>query len=123
MYEVEKTFSFEAGHILDHHDGKCRQPHGHSYVMKIKLRTNQLDPSGPKKNMVIDFTSISLIVKPMIEHYFDHKWLNDSLETDAPTAEFIAHWTYHYLEPLLPNLYSVTISETNTSNATYAHTQ
>lgn len=119
MFEVEKSFAFEAGHVLDHHDGKCRYPHGHSYRIHIKLCADQLISSGPKKNMVVDFTSISLIVKPMIDKYFDHKWLNDSLETDAPTAEFIAYWIFHYLEPYLPSLYSVTVHETQTASATY----
>lgn len=119
MFEVEKTFTFEAGHLLDHHDGKCRHPHGHSYTIKVKLRVEQLVPSGPKKNMVIDFITISEIVKPMIDDYFDHKWLNDTLESDSPTAEYIAYWVFNYLEPLLPNLYSITVCETSTASATY----
>lgn len=119
MFEVSKSFSFESGHVLDHHDGKCRHPHGHSYELIVILRVPQLLNSGPKKNMVMDFSDISLVVKPMIEKYFDHKWLNDSLENDAPTAEFIAYWVYHYLEPLLPNLYSIKIKETQTSSALY----
>lgn len=119
MFEVEKIFTFEAGHILDHHDGKCRHPHGHSYVIKVKLRTGKLVEEGPKKNMVVDFAAISQIVKPMIDEYFDHKWLNDTLNNDSPTAEFIAYWVFHYLEPLLPNLFSITVCETSTASATY----
>ncbi len=89
MFELEKIFTFEAGHLLDHHDGKCRHPHGHSYVLKVIIRQESLIESGPKKNMLMDFSQLSELVKPMIEQYFDHKWLNDSLETDSPTAEFI----------------------------------
>lgn len=119
MYEVSKSFTFEAGHVLDHHDGKCRHPHGHSYSITVKLRTEALVESGPKKHMVVDFSSISSVVKPMIEQYFDHKWLNDSLETDAPTAEFIAFWIFRFLESRLADLFSVTVNETSTSSATY----
>jgi 6-pyruvoyltetrahydropterin/6-carboxytetrahydropterin synthase len=119
MFEVEKTFSFEAGHVLDHHDGKCRHPHGHSYVLKVTLQADSLIPSGPKQNMILDFTDISSIVKPMIEKHFDHKWLNDSLNTESPTAEFIAYWIFHYLEPHLPGLVAITIFETATSSAAY----
>jgi 6-pyruvoyltetrahydropterin/6-carboxytetrahydropterin synthase len=118
-FEVEKIFSFEAGHLLDHHDGKCRHPHGHSYVLKIRLRSEELVREGPKKNMVIDFSLISSLVKPMIETYFDHKWLNTTLECDSPTAEYIAYWVFHHLEPLIPNLYSVTVCETPSASATY----
>lgn len=69
--------------------------------------------------MILDYGCISKIVKPMITEYFDHHWLNDTLDTDSPTAEFIAHWIYQYLSPLLPNLYSITICETPSSVATY----
>lgn len=119
MFELEKTFAFEAGHLLDHHDGKCRHPHGHSYVLKIVMRAEELITDGPKKNMVMDFSTISTIVKPMIETYFDHKWLNDTLETDSPSAEFMAKWIYEFLESQIHDLYAVTICETTTCSATY----
>lgn len=119
MFELQKIFTFEAGHLLDHHDGKCRHPHGHSYTLKIKIRAGGLIPDGPQKNMVTDFGHITAIVEPMIEHYFDHKWLNDSLCTDAPTAEFIAKWIFDYLYPSINGLYSVTVCETATCSATY----
>jgi 6-pyruvoyltetrahydropterin/6-carboxytetrahydropterin synthase len=119
MFELEKTFSFDAGHQLVHHDGKCQNPHGHTYVLKIQLKSDQLIQSGPKKNMVTDFSYISSIVNPMIEKYFDHQWLNDTLETDSPSAEFIAFWIFNYLAPHLTNLSSVTVFENPTSSACY----
>jgi 6-pyruvoyltetrahydropterin/6-carboxytetrahydropterin synthase len=119
MFELEKIFTFEAGHLLDHHDGKCRHPHGHSYILKITVRQNYINESGPQKNMVMDFSNMSAFVKPMIEKYFDHCWLNDTLETDSPTAEYIAYWIYHYLKPNLPALYSITLFETATCGVTY----
>lgn len=119
MFELEKSFSFEAGHVLPLHDGKCREPHGHSYSLTIHIRSDKLIQSGPKTNMVIDFTDINIIVRPMIEKFLDHKWLNDSLQCEAPTVEFIAVWIYNYLKPLLPNLYAISIYETATSRVFY----
>ena len=119
MFEVEKSFSFEAGHVLKHHDGKCKNPHGHSYQLQIKLRSDKLIASGPKTNMLIDFTDISKVVKPMIEEYFDHRWINETLNTDSATVEFITKWIFDYLEPKLPALYQVTLFETPTSRASY----
>jgi 6-pyruvoyltetrahydropterin/6-carboxytetrahydropterin synthase len=119
VYELEKIFHFEAGHVLDHHDGKCRHPHGHSYTLKVKIMAEELITSGPQTNMLMDFARISDIIKPMIATYFDHHWLNDSLKTDSPSAEFMAKWIYDYLEPKLNGLYSITICETNTCSATY----
>lgn len=119
MYEIEKTFTFEAGHSLDHHDGKCRGPHGHSYILTIRLRSEILQPSGPKKNMVVDFGDISAIVKPMIEKFFDHRWLNQTLNSDSATVEFIAKWIFDYLKPSFPSLYAISLHETSTTKVTY----
>ncbi len=119
MYEIEKSFTFEAGHVLKHHDGKCSQPHGHSYKLTVVLCAVQLIAEGPKKNMVIDFLDIGTIVKPMIEKYFDHHWINDTLQTDSPTAEFMARWIYEYLQPFLPGLKSISLNETATAKVTY----
>lgn len=119
MFEVEKSFRFEAGHFLKYHDGLCKEPHGHSYVLVVTIQASQLVASGPKTNMVIDFNDISHIVKPMITEFLDHKWLNDTLNTDSPSAEYIAKWAFDYLHPKLPGLTAVTIYETESSKVIY----
>lgn len=119
MYQIEKTFHFEAGHVLTHHDGKCATPHGHSYVLTVYLRRATLNANGPKKNMVMDFQDINRIVKPMIFDYLDHKWLNTSLENDSTTAEFIAKWIFDHLKPKLPDLFAVSLYETANSKVYY----
>ena len=119
MYELEKTFSFEAGHLLQYHDGQCHFPHGHSYVLTVKLRASTLISSGPKQNMLIDFNEISAIVKPMISTYLDHKWINESLKSESSTVEFMAKWIFDYLKPKLTHLYAITLQETSTSKVTY----
>ena len=119
MFEIEKRFSFEAGHVLEAHDGKCAFPHGHSYQLSVVVRGEKLHTSGPSQGMVCDFHDISSVVKPMIEEYFDHRWLNETLHTNSPTAERIAQWIFEYLQPKLPGLYKVSVGETATSSATY----
>lgn len=119
MYEVTKKFTFEAGHQLIHHDGKCRHPHGHSYNLEVTLRSSTLVSEGPKTNMVIDFSDISSTVKKMIRDYLDHHWVNDTLKTDSPTAEFMAKWIFHHLKPQLPGLWQITLYETATSKVCY----
>lgn len=119
MFQIEKTFYFEAGHVLAGHDGKCAQPHGHSYVLTVFIRRDFLNPDGPKKNMVIDFQDINAIVKPMIAEYLDHHWLNTTLENDSTTAEFIAKWIFDHLKPKLSDLFAVSLYETATSKVYY----
>ena len=119
MFRIEKTFHFEAGHVLVHHDGRCATPHGHSYELTVYIESATLIPAGPKKNMVIDFQDISAIVKPMLFQYLDHQWLNTTLESDSTTAEFIAKWIFDYLKPKLPDLVAVSLYETATSKVYY----
>ena len=119
MFEVEKSFSFEAGHVLTHHDGKCQNVHGHSYYVKIILQKEELQSEGSEKNMVCDFARISKAAKPMLATYFDHCFLNETLQTDSPTAEFIAKWIFDHLKADLPALYAVKVQETGTAVATY----
>ncbi len=119
MHLIEKHFTFDAGHQLMHHDGVCARPHGHTYHLVVKIRFEHLQTSGPKKNMGIDFKDISSVMKPLLTDYLDHHWLNDTLQTDSPTAEWIAQWIYEKIQPQLPGLESVTLFETPTSGVTY----
>jgi 6-pyruvoyltetrahydropterin/6-carboxytetrahydropterin synthase len=119
MFELEKSFRFEAAHLLAHHDGKCRGLHGHSYMLNIILRSPKLVASGPKTNMLVDFDEVSSVVKPLLEQYLDHHYLNDTLGSDSTTVEFISKWIYDYLEPLLPCLHAVSLYETHSSKVTY----
>lgn len=120
MFQLKKRFTFEAGHALTYHEGKCKKPHGHSYVFLVKISGTTLQKQGPQKNMIIDFFTIQNIVKPMIETYLDHQWLNDTLETDSPTAEFIAQWIYKHLKPQIPQLTAITLYETQSCSVTYS---
>jgi len=120
MFEIEKSFTFEAGHTLRHHLGACSKPHGHSYEVTITLQKKELHQEGSKKNMVEDFATISEAAKSMLETYLDHCWLNDTLQTDSPTAEFIAKWIFDHLESKLEGLKAVKVKETAKSSACYS---
>ena len=119
IFEVEKTFTFEAGHVLTHHDGLCARPHGHSYTLKVAVRGTSLTEHGPKQGMIVDFHQISLVVRQMLQDHFDHHWLNETLQTESPTAEIIARWIFDYLQPKLPGLDRVSVGETASSTVSY----
>lgn len=102
-----------------YHDGKCQNLHGHSYTIAVELRSATLTPHGPKQNMVADFSDVSAVVRKLIKSHLDHHHLNKTLGTDSPTAEFIAHWCFHRLQPDIPFLSAVEIRETATSSIVY----
>lgn len=119
MFTLTKSFSFEASHILRHHAGKCGRLHGHSYTLTVELSSSTIQRTGSETNMVADFERISSSVKKLLASHLDHHHLNDTLQTDSPTSEFIAAWCFKMLKPVLQQLSAVTIQETTSTSATY----
>ena len=70
---ITKQFTFEMGHALYGHDGKCRNIHGHSYKLSVTVIGEPIaDTSHAKLGMVIDFGDLKKIVKEEIVDPFDH---------------------------------------------------
>jgi 6-pyruvoyltetrahydropterin/6-carboxytetrahydropterin synthase len=86
-FTVSKQFSFEAAHSLPHlpEGHKCRNIHGHSYVVEV-FCTGPLDARG----FVVDYAEISAAMKPIVEQ-LDHRNLNDVLPC-LTTAENVGQW-------------------------------
>lgn len=105
---VCKSFTFEAAHRLQNHDGKCRNLHGHSYQVDVEVHCDILNTHGPSEGMVMDFGRLSewwKIVEPTLDHVTilergdplivalrDFGGINLTLCNWPPTAERIADW-------------------------------
>lgn len=116
---IAKRFSFDAAHMLPNHDGKCRNLHGHTYLVEVEF-SGQLVESGPKEGMVVDFSDVKAIWKEHLEPLLDHRYLNETLvELDVTTAEKIAWWIWDRFDAhdLTPD--RVRVWETPTSWAQY----
>ena len=68
MYEVTVEDSFAAGHYLRNYRGKCENPHGHNYKVRITLQGRELDQAG----LLLDFKELKMVMKPVIER-LDHR--------------------------------------------------
>lgn len=96
--EISKTFSFDAAHQLPHHDGKCRNLHGHTYSVTVRL-TGRVqgylrDPKGaqqvnPEHGMVLDYRTMKEVVKPIIDQ-LDHSFL---VAGDEPVLRTVLNGT------------------------------
>lgn len=119
---IKKVFRFEAAHHLPNHDGKCREPHGHSYKVEVVVEGEiNSKPDHPQEGMVIDFADIKNVWVQHLKPYLDHKDLNVSLESwhlCTTTAENIAAWIcYRFRAHSIP-VKCVTVWETETASAT-----
>ncbi len=123
MYEVTVEDDFAAGHYLRNYKGKCENPHGHNYKVRVTLAGRDLDHAG----LLLDFKDLKSVMKHVID-YLDHKMIND-LEPFTelnPSAENLAKYFFDQTNSRLRELTngrvgmkSVTIFETDTSIATY----
>ena len=122
MFELTKTFRFEASHQLLDHDGKCARLHGHSWVFKLRTTGDYIAATGAKRHMLVDFGRLSEIGKAIVA-IFDHQHLNDVLEERHVTSEWLARWIYLYCfgnhGPLITE---VEVEETCTSACRYWRT-
>ena len=120
QWQLYKEFTFEAAHRLPHHDGKCARLHGHSWVCRVYIKGDRLIEDGPKQGMLMDFGDIKAYMKPLLDEYLDHYYLNETLGMENPTSEAIAQWIYEQLAAVnLPGLDAVEVMETCTSGCTY----
>lgn len=123
MYELTVERGFSSGHYLRNYKGKCENPHGHNYKVRITLRGEKLDHAG----LLLDFRDLKLVMRPVIER-LDHQMINDlePFTTINPSAENLAKYFYdetnRQLAEMTGGRVSVkdcTIFETDTTTATY----
>jgi 6-pyruvoyltetrahydropterin/6-carboxytetrahydropterin synthase len=124
MYEVTVEDSFAAGHYLRDYKGKCENPHGHNYKVRVTLTGPTLDKAG----LLLDFKDLKGVMKHVIDR-LDHQMLNEIEPFIAlnPSAENLAKYFYDQTNGRLKSLTSgrvavkdVTIWETDTTTARYS---
>ena len=137
MFKVSKEFSFDMAHILDGHDGKCQNLHGHTYKLQVEV-SGDLVPDGAKKGMVVDFTDVKTVVKEAILDPMDHAFIYDTTSEREckiaallnelnsktfgipvrTTAEEMARFMFNRLKDKLP-ISAIRLWETPTSFCEY----
>ncbi len=124
MYEVTVEDSFAAGHFLRNYQGKCENPHGHNYKVRVTLRGAELDHAG----LLLDFKDLKEVMKHVIDR-LDHQMLNDvePFTVLNPSAENLAKYFFDVTRSRLQivtrgrvSVKDVTIWETDTTTARYS---
>ena len=122
MFQVSVEETFSAGHALRGYHGKCENPHGHNYKVRILVEGSGLDSTG----LLCDFTHLKGVLREIISGV-DHRFLNDQPPFDVvnPSAENLARFFYDQTSRRLNELLertriaAVTVWETDTTSATY----
>lgn len=68
MITCTRRIQFCAGHRVMGHEGKCRNLHGHNYVVFVTAQADELDSVG----RVIDFSVLKEKVGGWIDEHWDH---------------------------------------------------
>jgi len=82
MYRICKRFEFQAAHVLSKHPGRCRFPHGHSYIVDVTLASDKLD----ENDMVCDFSAIRAALADYLQR-LDHSILLNSADGSSCQAQ------------------------------------
>ena len=132
VLRITKEFRFEGAHALPGYDGKCRNIHGHSYLMYVTVKGENLNGTdSPKEGMVVDFKQLKAIVNENIVDVLDHALImhassplsaelaqaypNVIMVDFQPSTENLLCWFAQVLSDKLPQgvgLFSIKLYET-----------
>lgn len=105
-----RRLELSCAHQIPNHPGKCRNLHGHNYVVEVGV-TAAVDP---ETGMVFDFGDIKEHMNLVIHGPCDHKYLNDVYPDMLTTAENLAvRWLKELRERCSPCYDVVRIYETS----------
>ncbi len=132
MFQVSVEEEFAAGHALRGYRGKCENPHGHNYKIRVTLEGASLDNIG----LLYDFAELKKAIHATVLK-LDHQFMNDiePFKTNNPSAENIAKYFYEEISGFLSEharksgngapesaycrVNQVKVWETSTTTATY----
>ena len=124
MFEVTVEDTFAAGHALRGYRGKCENPHGHNYRVRVTLEGEELDHIG----LLYDFKDLKAAMGEVIDR-LDHQFLNDlePFKQLNPSAENLAKYFYDETNGRLRQVTNgrvhvkdVTVFETDSTTAKYS---
>lgn len=91
---IMRRITFCAGHRLLGHDGKCKNLHGHNYVVEFHVVGERQDEIG----RVIDFKLLKEKCKGWIDEHWDHAFV--LWDQDQNALEAVRHCEPHRIYEL-----------------------
>ncbi len=120
MFEISSEMSFSAAHHLNDYQGPCENVHGHNWLVRATIRSNELNTIG----IAIDFKILRSLLSEVLDE-LDHCNLNKLFDTQKlnPSSENIARYIYKQLQEKItePNctVHRIDVFETPGNCASY----
>ncbi|MFP4547791.1 MAG: 6-carboxytetrahydropterin synthase QueD [Fidelibacterota bacterium] len=119
MYIIAVDSHFASSHQIVGYDGKCSNMHGHTWKIKVEVKTDKVDEIG----ICYDFKSLKQLINTIVDD-LDHQNLNQlpPFRDNNPTAENIAHFLYHAIKKILPDeveMHQITVWESEKYSVIY----
>ena len=106
MWELTKSFRFDASHTLDRSIATeaSKRIHGHSYRAEVTVQ----GAADEKTGMVVDFGLLDRTLSEARDG-LDHHMLDDVPNLGPATMENLAAWIWRKLAPVTNGLVKVTV--------------
>ena len=99
MYGLKTESSFDGAHFLSEYEGKCENLHGHRWRVVVYIETEELQKSGEKKDMVIDFADFKKAVRALTGE-LDHMFIVEEGSLEPETIRCLEKETFKlYMVP------------------------
>lgn len=74
-FRVSRRIEIDAGHRIMTHGSKCRNLHGHRYVVEAECEAKRLHAEGEQTDMVVDFGFLKDEMMRLIDAACDHGFI------------------------------------------------
>ncbi len=90
MTEITRKLEMDIGHRVPNHKSKCRNIHGHRYVLEVTVSGDLVEEKGASsEGMVMDFSDLKEIMTRSVHDVFDHGFI---MFEDDPLASDFKRW-------------------------------
>ncbi len=97
MYILKTSAAFDSAHFLAGYRGKCANLHGHRWTVEVEAGSEQLQESGEKRGMVIDFGDLKAAVRALADSY-DHAMIYETGSLKAATLAALQDEGFNLIE-------------------------
>src|SRR5262245_56077209 len=88
LLSITRKLEFDAGHRIPNHESKCRNVHGHRYVLECTVTGPQVSQAGDSsESMIVDFGALKEIMNQYVVNVWDHAML--VWQEDHPLRTFL----------------------------------